>query len=168
MLKRLFWFRHEHNLKKLMKTGLQIGKDTLVFNEAEDYGTHHQMVTIGSHCVIASGVQFITNPAILRYADVNGGTAASRIIICDNCFLGMNSIIYPNVVIGPNAIVGAGAVVMEDVPPNMCASGNPSHTNCTVDFYRSICKKGIIEDYTPENKREVLQMHFWNNTDTGV
>ncbi|WP_427337958.1 acyltransferase [Caloranaerobacter sp. DY30410] len=37
-----------------------------------------------------------------------------RIIIKDNCFIGVNSIILPNVTIGPNSVV-AGSVVMKDM-----------------------------------------------------
>lgn len=162
MLKRLFWFRHEQGIKKLLKTGLQIGQGTLIFNEAEDFGYNSHIITIGSNCVIASGVQFISNPAIIKYISDCKKSVEHKIVIHDNCFVGINSIIYPDVVIGPNAIVGAGAVVTEDVPPNMCVSGNPLHVNCTVDFYRTFCKKGIIPNYTHANKRKVLQEYFWN------
>lgn len=163
MLKRLFWFRHEQRIKMLMKSGMRVGKGTLIFNEAEDYGCNFRMIMIGSNCVVASGVQFITNPAIHKLLSQDSKNAEHKIVIHDNCFLGINSIIYPDVVIGPNAIIGAGAVVMEDVPLNMCVSGNPSRVNCTVDFYRSICKKTVIPNYTSENKHILLQKYFWNN-----
>jgi acetyltransferase-like isoleucine patch superfamily enzyme len=166
MLKRLFWFRHEQRIKTLLKSGMQVGKGTLIFNEAEDYGYNFHMIMIGSNCVIASGVQFISNPAIIKLSS-ECNKSEHKIVVNDNCFLGMNSIIFPDVVIGPNAIIGAGAVVMEDVPPNMCVFGNPSRINCTVDFYRSICKKGIIPNYTSGNKRKVLKEYFWSNQKLG-
>lgn len=167
MLKRFFWYRHVKRIKTLLKSGMQVGTGTFILNEAEDYGYNPRMISIGSNCAIASGVQFISNPAIIKFSSESSENAEHKIIIHDNCFLGMNSIIYPDVVIGPNAIVGAGAVVTEDVPPNMCVSGNPSRVNCTVDFYRSMCKKSIIPNYTPGNKRNVLQEHFWNNHKVG-
>jgi acetyltransferase-like isoleucine patch superfamily enzyme len=167
MLKRFFWFRHEQGIKKLLKTGLQVGKDTLIFNEAGDYGYNPHLIMIGSNCVIASGVQFISNPAFIKFASGSKKFVEHKIIIHNNCFLGVNSIIFPDVVIGPNAIVGAGAVVMDDVPANMCVSGNPSRVNCTVDFYRIICKKGNISNYTSKNKRNVLQEYFWNGHKVG-
>ena len=163
MLKRVFWFRHEQGIKKLLKTGMQVGKGTLIFNEAGDFGCNSHTIRIGNNCVIASGVQFISNPAIIMLTSCSEKAVEHKIVIHDNCFLGMNSIIYPDVVIGPNVIVGAGAVVMEDVPPNMCVSGNPLCVNCTVDFYRCTCKRGMIPNYIPENKRIVLQEYFWNS-----
>ncbi len=165
MLKRLFWFRHERRIKRLLNNGLQVGQDTIMFNEDEDYGYNYNMVRIGSRCVIASGVKFITNPAIIKCMPDLNHSVCNEIVVCDNSFLGINSIIYPGVVIGPNSIVGAGAVVTEDVPPNMCVSGNPLQVNCTVDFYRSICKRGAIPEYRTINKRELLKKYFWGNNE---
>ncbi len=165
MLKRLFWFRHEQGIKRLLKTGLQVGQNTLMFNEDEDYGYNYSMVKIGSNCVVASGVKFITNPSITRYVPELDCIGRNGIVVRDNCFLGINSIIYPNVVIGPNSIVGAGAVVMEDVPPNMCVSGNPLKVNCTVDFYRNICKRSAIPEYSPVHKRTILSKYFWDKSE---
>ena len=168
MLRRLFRFKHKCGIRKLLKSGIQVGRNTLIFNEAEDYGCSSDMVTIGSNCVVTSGVKFITNPAIMKYAvgedeSSSNRTAENRIIIHDNCFLGLNSIIYPNVAIGPNAVVGAGAVVMQDVPPDMCVCGNPSRVTCSMDLYKSICKRSVTLNYTSQTKRQVLQRYFWED-----
>ena len=47
------------------------------------------------------------------------------VIIEDNVFIGMNSIILTGVHIGKGAIIGAGSVVTKDVPENCIAGGNP-------------------------------------------
>jgi acetyltransferase-like isoleucine patch superfamily enzyme len=47
-------------------------------------------------------------------------------VIGDNVFLGANSIILKGVVIGENTVIGAGSVVVDDVPPNCVAVGNPA------------------------------------------
>lgn len=44
--------------------------------------------------------------------------AVGPVIIEDDVFIGIGSIIMPGVRIGPSAIVGAGSVVSKDVPPN--------------------------------------------------
>jgi len=167
MFKRLYLFRHECEMKKLIKTGIQVGRDTLLFNETQNYGGNPEMVAIGNHCVITAGVQFITNPGILKACSnqdesCENRNSNNRIIIHDNCFIGIDAIIYPNVVIGPNAIVGAGSVVMSDVPSDMCVRGNPSRAACTVEFYASTCKRGMMPNYVPEIKRRLLQKYFWN------
>lgn len=47
--------------------------------------------------------------------------------ICNDVWLGQNSIIMPHVTkIGDGAVVGAGAVVNKDVPPYAVVVGNPS------------------------------------------
>lgn len=170
MFKRFFLFRHECEMKKLFRTGIQVGKNTLLFNEARNFGFNPQMVAIGSNCVVAAGVQFITNSGILKFGSDPDSSGVSRhngnrITIHDNCFIGIDSIIYPNVVIGPNTIVGAGSVVMSDAPPNMCVCGNPSRVTCTVELYASFCKKGMVPDYVSKFKRKVLQKHFWSIRD---
>lgn len=167
MLKRLFWLIHDRGIRKLQKAGMQVGKNTLIFSDVEDFGYDPQLVKIGSNCVIASGVRFLTLPAFIKNS--LGGKAPSEedkglqgIVVQDNCFLGINSIIYPNVEIGSNAIIGAGSVVIDDVPPNTCVCGNPSRVSCNLDIYRAMCKRSIIPEYNSENKRDILCRHFWN------
>lgn len=48
------------------------------------------------------------------------------IIICDNVWIGFNSIILAGVTIGKGAIVGASSVVREDVEPWTVVAGNPA------------------------------------------
>lgn len=46
--------------------------------------------------------------------------------ICDDAWIGMNSIILKGVTIGEGAIVGAGSVVTKDVPAWTVVAGNPA------------------------------------------
>ncbi|GAA4380780.1 acyltransferase [Hymenobacter koreensis] len=48
------------------------------------------------------------------------------VVIDDNVFIGMNSIILKGVHIGRNAVIGAGSVVSRDVPANEIWAGNPA------------------------------------------
>lgn len=162
MLDKFYLLRHEYKIKRLIKTDLQVGKKTLLFNNVKDYGFEPGLVTIGDGCVIAAGVLFITNPVVGKLCCDQEQPGGNRITIRDNCFIGVDAIIYPNVVIGPNAIIGAGAVIMSDVPPDMCVMGNPSRVSCTLDFYASTCKRGMVPNYVPAKKRMLLQEYFWN------
>jgi acetyltransferase-like isoleucine patch superfamily enzyme len=161
MLKHLFKLKHEYGIWKLKKCGLSIGTGTLIFNEAEDYGCRPELITIDSNCVIASGVRFISNPALSGDFTIMNKTCKKGIVIHDNCFIGMDSIIYPNVQIGPNSIVGAGAVVTGDVLPNTCVIGNTARVTCTIDTYIRICEKNIIKGYNSCNKKEILEKLLW-------
>lgn len=52
--------------------------------------------------------------------------------ICDDAWIGMNSIILKGVTIGEGAIVGAGSVVTKDVPAWTVVAGNPAKVVKTI------------------------------------
>lgn len=49
-----------------------------------------------------------------------------KVVIKENAWICIGSIITPGVTIGKNAIVAAGSVVIEDVPDNVMVGGNPA------------------------------------------
>jgi acetyltransferase-like isoleucine patch superfamily enzyme len=51
--------------------------------------------------------------------------APRSIVIKDNVWLGLNVIVMKGVTIGENTIIGAGSVVVNDIPENVIAAGNP-------------------------------------------
>lgn len=52
--------------------------------------------------------------------------ASGKVVIGDNVFVGMNSIICRNVNIGNNVIIGAGSVVTKNCDANSIYAGNPA------------------------------------------
>lgn len=87
-------------------------------------------VRIGNGVQLGAGA-FITDtdfhPLALganRRSHENALTAP--VVIDDNVFIGMNSIILKGVHIGQNSIVGAGSVVAKSIPPNEVWAGNPA------------------------------------------
>ena len=60
----------------------------------------------------------------------------------------MGAIILPNVEIGDNCVIGAGAVVIESIPPNSVAIGNPAKVVFKTDMYRRmrLSSKGTLRD----------------------
>lgn len=164
----LYRFRHFFEMKRLIKNGLRVGKRAILFNAEEDYGYNTHLVSIGDNCVVASGVKFITLPGIIPRGcqeAITDETLTQRsgIVVKDNCFIGINAIIYPGVEIGPNAVVGAGAVVMDNVQPDRCVAGNPAKVTCTLQFYERICTKNETLHYNHKSKRSVLQQYFWTS-----
>lgn len=55
-----------------------------------------------------------------------GPTEGKGIIIGEDCWIGIRSIIMPGVTVGNGAVVGAGAVVTKDVEPYKVVAGNPA------------------------------------------
>jgi acetyltransferase-like isoleucine patch superfamily enzyme len=59
-----------------------------------------------------------------RFSRENIHTA--NVIIEDNVFLGMNTIVLKGVKIGKNSVIGAGSIVAQDIPENVIAAGIPA------------------------------------------
>lgn len=82
------------------------------------------LIEIGNQVAIAEGCKIITHfldPSqkgrMYRYGNVK---------ICNNAFIGMNTIICNSVTIGEGAVIGAGSVVTKDIPPYQVWAGNPA------------------------------------------
>jgi len=116
--------------------GAQIGEGNRL--EIRNLGPEPYLVKIGNHCTVAPNVSFLVHdgatwlfteedPSLQKFAPI---------VIEDNCFIGMSSIIMGGVTVGPNSVVGAGSVVTKDVPPGTVVAGNPARHLCAIDEYR--------------------------------
>ena len=81
-------------------------------------------VMLGSNVVITDTDFHPIAPENRRYRTDDVKTA--EVIIEDNVFIGMNSMILKGVHIGKNSVIGAGSVVTKDIPENCIAVGNPA------------------------------------------
>ena len=48
------------------------------------------------------------------------------VVISEDCWIGMNSVILPGVVLGKHTIVGAGSIVTKSFDGNCVIAGNPA------------------------------------------
>jgi acetyltransferase-like isoleucine patch superfamily enzyme len=122
---------------ELVRTGLmayfpssiiKIGNDTTL-NGALVYA--RMEVTIGNDCGLSPGVVIMDNNShstsidpIIRWK--TGEIKESPVIIGDNVWLGMRSIVMKGVSIGDNSIIAANSVVTRDVPSNQLFGGIPA------------------------------------------
>lgn len=97
---------------------MDIGSNTRISRSARIDKTNPKGIHIGSNTIISFGV------SVLTHDFVNGEHIDTY--IGDNCFIGGNAIIHPGVKIGDQCIIGAGSVVMNDIPSNTIAAGNPA------------------------------------------
>jgi acetyltransferase-like isoleucine patch superfamily enzyme len=116
------------------------------FVEIGDYSCIHgcyihsqKGISIGERCAIASGVHIIDcNGHRLDSLDRNKDRdKPESIVIGNNVWIGINSIILKGTSIGDNSVVSAGSIVKGHFPANSLISGNPAKI---VDIIRSVKK----------------------------
>lgn len=120
-------------IMNMRKSGITVGENCRIFTSiraAEPYLIH-----IGNNVTISSSVSFCTHDnAIIKVIDQKTDVVG-KIVVGDNCFIGMNSILMYGVTLGDNCIVGAGSVVTHSFPPHTVVAGNPARAICTSEQY---------------------------------
>lgn len=81
-------------------------------------------VLVGANCTIVD-TDFHPLTRVKRERDILDG-AHAPVVIEDDVFIGMNSLVLKGVSIGANSVIGAGSVVTHDIPPSVIAAGNPA------------------------------------------
>lgn len=91
-----------------------------------------ESIKIGDDTLIGANCKIVDNdfhPIEKQYRKpefIQSHTKRNPVIIGNNCFIGMNSIILKGTVLGDNVIVGAGSVVHGKFPDNSIIAGNPA------------------------------------------
>ena len=83
-------------------------------------------LSIGSYCSISAGVQIYSHDSV-QWA-VTGGSSPTdyaSTMVCDQCYIGPNTVIAKGVRIGAGSIIGANSLVLSDIPENSTAVGTP-------------------------------------------
>ncbi len=153
ILRRLFWVVFE--VIKIMilwakydewtiaehfrKQGAHIGENCTI--HVRTLGREPYLVTIGNNVFISHGVDFHTHDGgtWIFNSEIPDITGFGRIIIEDNCMIGINAQLLPNIRIGKNSIVGANSVVITDIPPNSNVLGVPARVFGSQEEYKNKC-----------------------------
>jgi len=80
-------------------------------------------IIIGNNVRIGPGVGLVS--ANHNIDDYDTWDKTDPIVIGDNVWIGMNSVILPGVKIGSNVVIGANSMVHKDIPDNSIGMGNP-------------------------------------------
>jgi acetyltransferase-like isoleucine patch superfamily enzyme len=107
------------------------------------------LVTLGDRTVISKYVILLTHDysitTALRAIGARPETDISvrrAIVVGDNVFIGIGSILLPGTTIGDNVIIGAGSVVRGAVPSDSIVTGNPAQVTGSItsraDHWRKI------------------------------
>lgn len=127
----------------LRSKGMVIGKNNRILCNVSGFGTEPFLIKIGNDCLFSGGVSFITHDGginvlnkIDEFTNMKGKLVKmSPIIVGNNVYIGVNTIILPGVRIGDNVIIGAGSIVTKDIPSNSVFAGNPARFICDLQAY---------------------------------
>lgn len=116
-------------------------------------------ITIGDRFVASMNVHFLTHDysyttaliSINEKPETDIGVLRN-IVIGDNVFIGMNSILLPGTIIGDNVIVGAGSVVRGKVPDYSIIAGNPAKVIGDIREYAQKIKERAKQDLVVDKK----------------
>ncbi len=81
-------------------------------------------VTVGANTVVSDTDFHPLDPVTRQKRPIDGATAP--IVIEDDVFIGMQTLVLKGVRIGAKSIIGAGSVVTDDIPAGVIAAGNPA------------------------------------------
>ena len=146
--------------EQVRNLGVKVGKNFSVTGRV-NYSSEPYLISIGDDVRISDNVNFVTHDGgmhvIRQYKNIPADSFG-KIVVGNNVFIGMNSLILPGVTIGDNVIIGAGSIVTKDIPNNSVACGVPAKVIESIDEYYKKNKKNIelTKNMTPEEKKEYL------------
>lgn len=159
------------NIFRLEK--INVGNYSYGSIDITDYSNSDTQLEIGHFCSIAPGVKFIlggdhitnnisTFPFKAKFGlESREAYSKGSIIIKDDVWIGVNSIILSGITIGQGAILAAGSVVTKDVPPYAIVGGNPARV-IKYRFEQQVIDKLISIDYSKITQEDVIsKVDFW-------
>ena len=110
-------------------------------------GSAHEIV-VGNNSMIASGAYLTDSDWHDVYNRITIGKTAP-IRIENNVWVGDSAIICKGVTVGENSIIGAGAIVVNSIPANSIAAGNPAR----------------VVKYLDPKEQIITRSHWFSNPD---
>ena len=118
-------------------------------------------IVFGSNVELGPGVSVISSNH--KSDNLREHTSGKPIVIGNHVWIGANSTILPEVNIGNNVIIGANSLVINNIPSNSIAVGNPCKVikqkePYTEDLSKMVFNKSILKKhlefikYKPENQ----------------
>jgi acetyltransferase-like isoleucine patch superfamily enzyme len=159
------WRRRRDPVAFARSIGVRVGNGCRFLDTTDaTFGSEPYLVKIGDHVTVTSGVTFITHDGgvwVFRDADPNVDLIAP-VVVGNNVFIGIGTIVMPGVSIGDNSVIGAGSVVTRSIPANTVAVGVPAKPVKTIADYRAKVAGAAmsIRGLTDDEKRRVLLARF--------
>jgi acetyltransferase-like isoleucine patch superfamily enzyme len=97
-------------------------------------------IVLSGRTVISSNVVLLTHDYSITALKIAHGeilksdcAVIKGIVLGENVFVGMNSMLLPGTVVGDNVIIGAGSICRGNIPSNTLVLGNPAKVVCSLD-----------------------------------
>ena len=148
---------NEYMIGKYRKRGFTIGNNCKIY--AELRSNEPYLLIIGNNVTISGGVSFLTHDNSIIKMCNDKSLVLGQIEVCDNVFIGTNSIILPGVYLAEGTIVGAGSVVTKSVfEKNLIIAGNPARViSSHADYLKKNYDKSVYtDDLSFEDKRKYI------------
>ncbi len=106
--------------------GVKVGNNSRILTTK--FGSDPFLIEIGDRVTVTNGVRLLTHDgATWLIRDEKGRRHLhKKVIIGNDVFIGVDSILMPGVHIGNRVIVAAGSVVTKSVPDGVIIGGNPA------------------------------------------
>ena len=134
---RLYGIKYGNNCIVHGHVGLKLSSNSAI--SIGDYFYMSSVLRAHKSIVIGNNVKFGANVTIMdsdahsmnylyrRNLSVDmAHKADAEVVIEDDVFIGMNTIILKGVTIGARSVIGAGSVVVKSIPSDCIAAGNPA------------------------------------------
>jgi acetyltransferase-like isoleucine patch superfamily enzyme len=153
ILKKIYYLIFKNGVSYARSIGVKVGNDCRIY--MHDFGSEPFLIEIGNKVTITSGVKIITHDgSTWLFSDEKGRRFHyQKVLIGNNVFIGVNSVIMPGVIIEDNVIIGAGSVVTKSIPSNSIVAGNPAKV---IGKYNDFEKKAIENFYSKQDWDEKL------------
>ena len=144
-----------------------VGKGTYGGLNVEAFSNGEEKLIIGNYCSIGPDVHFIlasehpyqgisTYPFKVKFGLQNReAQSKGNIVLEDDVWIGLGSIINSGVHIGKGAIVASGSVVIKDIEPYSIVGGNPAK-HIKYRFSEPIRQKLLKLDFSKLDKDKII------------
>lgn len=146
--------------------GVNMGKRVFIYgNPRGMFGSEPWCITLGDNVHITRDVLFVTH---------DGGTLLFRhlipdleitapIIVGNDVYIGVRSIILPGVKIGNNCVIAAGSIVSKDVEDNSVVGGVPAkYIKSTFEYLEGIKKRSLKLGHLKGNEKDKELRKYFN------